>query len=262
MSHVTTVSGQSVDPTEIKPTGGKRMAWLLGDVKLIYHPVKRMDHSAQIRTAIALAKLRSCAHALIVSSIIGLTLVVILVVVGGFTHVPSAVHFVVVVTVQALLLSGIFLMNRIVHKEKEFKQLQWRLDAVGSGDVDLKRLLSLPFPVELKNWSLSRLESRLKELHGEGSSLRAGNEPEHEGPAAILGHIAGVGDLLKVVEEAELNAKEYEIILLAKLREMDLPARHQVVNWLTSFMIAREEVVRKAIVELLQMEDSRRGGNS
>jgi hypothetical protein len=60
------------------------------------------------------------------------------------------------------MIVGLFLMNRMLHLEKEFKPLLWRKEAVTSGDPDLKRLFSLPLPTELRNWSPESLEEKLK----------------------------------------------------------------------------------------------------
>lgn len=175
MSPVTSAPSQSVGPSGSRYGGGARTRRLLRELKLIYDPVKRMERSEQIRTAIALARLRFYAQIIILSSVFGLLLIGLAAVIGF----PRILDIALLVFPPISLLAGVFLLNRIVHKEKEFKHVQWRKEAVISGDQELRRVLSLPFPVELKEWSASNLEDKLRQLEKKsGLDVRKIGDPE------------------------------------------------------------------------------------
>ena len=136
------------------------MSGLLSELKLIYDPVKRQDQPEQIRTAVVLAKVRHLAHIMITGSIVGSLAIVV----GFFVKLPWSSEIVLISVTPTLFLMGFFAMNRVVHKEKEFKRLEWRKRAIESGDEELGRLFRVPFPVSLRRESAERLAIKLKGL--------------------------------------------------------------------------------------------------
>ena len=157
--------------------GGQRGPSIFDELKLVYDPVKRKNLPEQLRTAVVLAKLRSLAHVLILFSVVGLLTMAFGLLIGF----PWIIDVALVGAIPIFLLMGVFLMNRIVHKEKEFKQLQWRVNAVSSGDLELRKLLVLPFPVELRKCSPTVLEEKMKQLEERSSSLNAEEAKDQEG---------------------------------------------------------------------------------
>jgi len=226
---------------------------LFGELSLIYDPVKRLDRSNQIRTAIALAKVRFCAHLLILTSLAGFILTLL----GVFVQLPRLVGFSLVAAAPTLMLLGIFLMNRILHKEKEFKGLQWRLDAVRFGDPELRRLLSLPFSVDLRNCSPISIEQSLKEFEEKQSTSGVDKE---KGREKVVTELLpwDVAKSLSALAEMRSHMADETRGLLDRAKQMDFVTRRKVVQSLTRVLIIEEEVVLQAIEELLLREEESR----
>lgn len=132
-------------------------SWM-SKLRLIFHPVKRQDRSVQIQVATAVACVRHWVHIMITYSLVTSCLVLV----GMGVGLPAGVAWFFLVSAPVCMIIGIFLMNRMLHLEKEFKPLSWRRKAVNSDDPELKRLFSLPFPTELRKWSQESLEEKLK----------------------------------------------------------------------------------------------------
>lgn len=143
------------------------MTSLWQSYRLIFGPVKGQDRSRQIQTAIAVASFRHWAHWIVLYAVVGSFLLLF----GMWTGLPWGIDLLPIVTAPFCLLLGLFLMNRLVHLEREFKPLPWRIEARSLGDPELKKLLKLPFPVQLRKCSHACLEDRLKGFGGNSSSL-------------------------------------------------------------------------------------------
>ncbi len=130
----------------------------MSSLGLIFKPVKRQDRSVQIQVAITIAWFRHWVHMIITYSLAASCLLLV----GMAVGLPAGLAWFFIVSAPIFMIVGLFLMNRMLHLEKEFKSLVWRRKAISSGDSELKRLFSLPFPAELRKWSRESLEEKLK----------------------------------------------------------------------------------------------------